>query len=51
MEPPSPFPSLGDDHSDEDAICERCRRVSSSPWVGWQHTTYPKQVRGASGRK
>ena len=52
MEPPSLSSALGDDHSDDDAICERCRRVNSSPWVGWPSGgRHPKQARVPLGRK
>ena len=45
--------ALGDDRSDDDAICEApqplrgCRRVNSSPWAG----NNPKQAWGALCRK
>ena len=45
--------ALGDDRSDDDAICEPpqplrgCRRVDSSLWAG----NNPKQAWGALGRK
>ena len=52
MEPPSLYRHLCDDHSDDDAICERYRRVYSSPWVGWPSGgRNPIQVWGALGRK
>ena len=52
MEPPSLYRHLGDDHSDDDAICERYRRVNLSPWVGWPSGgRNPKQAWGALGRK
>ena len=53
IEPLESISALGDDRSDDDAICEPpqllrgCRRVNSSPWAG----NSPKQVRGAFGRK
>ena len=51
MEPPRLSHPLGDDHSDDDAICERCRRVNSSPRSWGLLATNPKQAWGALGRK
>ena len=48
MERPSLSYPLGDDHSDDDAICEPCRRVKSSPLVGWPSGgRHPEQTRVA----
>ena len=50
---PKSTSALGDDRSDDDAICEPpqplrdCRRVNSSRWAG----NSPKQARVALGRK
>ena len=49
MEPPKSIPPLGDDHSDDDAICEPPEAGALIRRLGL--ATNPKQAWGALGRK